>query len=286
MSTTDIAIRTRLLAKSYRGRTALTDLNLTVPANLIFGYLGSHGTRQKVGIVQAFMHRPAVLVLDEPTAGLDPLVRREFLGMVREVRQDGRTVFLSSHNLYEVEAVADMVGILRQGAGVQPDGQGPSGRTQGRGGRAAAARHPGRDGQPVRPGGRLETRRMRSRPRTDDAEAGRGRAALRRDRRSRLPLSVLHTDPLQIAVSSSARRPAVIPGSRRATAHDAAPNDGRELRAVGRRNTESIPRQYRSRMGSWLTRWSNRSRARSTNTGRRRNRPHPPATGDHDLRTC
>ncbi len=76
----------------------------------------SHGNRQKVGIVQAFMNSPAVLVLDEPTSGLDPLVQREFLTLVREARQDGRTVFLSSHNLYEVEAVADEVGILVRGS--------------------------------------------------------------------------------------------------------------------------------------------------------------------------
>lgn len=76
----------------------------------------SHGTRQKVGIVQAFMHYPTVLVLDEPTAGLDPLVQHEFLTLVRKARQEGRTVFLSSHNLYEVEAVADLVAILRHGS--------------------------------------------------------------------------------------------------------------------------------------------------------------------------
>src|SRR5262249_49735166 len=75
----------------------------------------SHGPKQKVGIVQAFMHRPDLYILDEPTAGLDPLVQREFLALVREARDEGRTVFLSSHILYEVEAVADMVGILRQG---------------------------------------------------------------------------------------------------------------------------------------------------------------------------
>ncbi|MFI5719566.1 ATP-binding cassette domain-containing protein [Nocardia sp. NPDC051750] len=75
----------------------------------------SHGNRQKVGLVQAFMSRPDVLVLDEPTTGLDPLVQREFLAMVREVRDAGRTVFLSSHVLSEVEAVADTVGMLRKG---------------------------------------------------------------------------------------------------------------------------------------------------------------------------
>ncbi len=75
----------------------------------------SHGNRQKVGLVQAFMHDPELLVLDEPTAGLDPLVQQEFLALVRAARDAGRTVFLSSHVLAEVEAVADMVAILRRG---------------------------------------------------------------------------------------------------------------------------------------------------------------------------
>ena len=75
----------------------------------------SHGNRQKVGLAQAFMHRPQLLILDEPSSGLDPLVQREFLAMVREARNEGRTVFLSSHVLAEVEAVADSVGILREG---------------------------------------------------------------------------------------------------------------------------------------------------------------------------
>ncbi len=202
-------IRTRGLAKSYRGTAALRGIDLEVPAAVVFGYLGpngagktttirllagllrptagradifgmdsvrdreriqrrigylpgdfvaypdltggqylryfgnlrggvdwsvatglarrfqldldrrigalSHGNKQKVGIVQAFMHEPDLLILDEPTAGLDPLVQREFLTLVREARDNGRTVFLSSHILSEVEAVADLVAILRQG---------------------------------------------------------------------------------------------------------------------------------------------------------------------------
>jgi ABC-2 type transport system ATP-binding protein len=75
----------------------------------------SHGNRQKVGIVQAFMHEPDLFVLDEPTSGLDPIVQREFLDLLRETRDSGRTVFLSSHILSEVEAVADLVAILRSG---------------------------------------------------------------------------------------------------------------------------------------------------------------------------
>ncbi len=75
----------------------------------------SSGNRQKVGLVQAFMHHPDLLVMDEPSAGLDPLVQREFQAMVREVAASGRAVFLSSHTLGEVQRVADRVGIIRRG---------------------------------------------------------------------------------------------------------------------------------------------------------------------------
>ncbi|HEX3812570.1 MAG TPA: ABC transporter ATP-binding protein [Mycobacteriales bacterium] len=75
----------------------------------------SKGNRQKVGLVQAFMHSPELLILDEPTSGLDPLLQQEFLRMVREVRADGRTVFMSSHIMSEVQATADRVGIVRAG---------------------------------------------------------------------------------------------------------------------------------------------------------------------------
>jgi ABC-2 type transport system ATP-binding protein len=75
----------------------------------------SSGNKQKVGLVQAFMHRPKVLILDEPTGGLDPLMQQEFYRLVHEAREDGRTVFLSSHVLSEVERIADRVGIIRQG---------------------------------------------------------------------------------------------------------------------------------------------------------------------------
>ena len=75
----------------------------------------STGNRQKVGVVQAFMNRPDLLIMDEPTSGLDPLVQSEFQAMVREVTAEGRTVFLSSHTLSEVQRVADRVGIIRDG---------------------------------------------------------------------------------------------------------------------------------------------------------------------------
>ena len=73
----------------------------------------STGNRQKVGIVNAFMHQPELLILDEPTAGLDPLMQQEFQELINEVRNEGRTVFLSSHILPEVDRVADRVGIVR-----------------------------------------------------------------------------------------------------------------------------------------------------------------------------
>lgn len=75
----------------------------------------STGNRQKVGLIQAFMNRPRLLIMDEPSSGLDPLVQREFQTMMQEVAADGRTVFLSSHTLSEVQRVANRVGIIRHG---------------------------------------------------------------------------------------------------------------------------------------------------------------------------
>ncbi|HYN30654.1 MAG TPA: ABC transporter ATP-binding protein [Dermatophilaceae bacterium] len=75
----------------------------------------SKGNRQKVGLVQAFMHRPRLLVLDEPTSGLDPLVQQEFQRLVRASVEAGATVFLSSHVLSEVEQLADRVAIVDDG---------------------------------------------------------------------------------------------------------------------------------------------------------------------------
>ena len=75
----------------------------------------SSGNRQKVGLIQAFMNRPEVLILDEPSSGLDPLIQREFQNMMREVAENGCSVFLSSHTLSEVQHVAHRVGIIRNG---------------------------------------------------------------------------------------------------------------------------------------------------------------------------
>jgi len=75
----------------------------------------SRGNKQKVGVVAAFMDRADLLILDEPTGGLDPLVQKTVLELVRETKADGRTVFFSSHILSEVQAVCDRVGIIRDG---------------------------------------------------------------------------------------------------------------------------------------------------------------------------
>jgi ABC-2 type transport system ATP-binding protein len=81
----------------------------------------SKGNRQKIGVVQAFMHRPELVVLDEPTAGLDPLLQTEVRALLRETAAEGRSVFISSHSLDEVQHVADRVGIIRRGRLVDVD---------------------------------------------------------------------------------------------------------------------------------------------------------------------
>ncbi len=97
-----------------RGLAERLDLNLKTPTRNL-----SKGNKQKVGVVQALMHRPAVLVLDEPTFGLDPLVQREVLRLLQEARRAGTTVFFSSHILSEVEEVAERVAIIRLGEVVE-----------------------------------------------------------------------------------------------------------------------------------------------------------------------
>ena len=82
----------------------------------------SRGNKQKVGLAQAFMGKPRLLILDEPTSGLDPLNQQEFYKLVAETRADGRSIFLSSHVLPEVEHTCDRVGIIREGRLVKVGG--------------------------------------------------------------------------------------------------------------------------------------------------------------------
>jgi ABC-2 type transport system ATP-binding protein len=97
--------------RSYVGQLAERlgmDMNIRVKAC-------SSGMKRKLGLIQAMMHKPALLILDEPTNGLDPLVQQTFYALIGEIKAQGRTVFMSSHNLAEVEHVCDRVGILRGG---------------------------------------------------------------------------------------------------------------------------------------------------------------------------
>jgi ABC-2 type transport system ATP-binding protein len=81
----------------------------------------SKGNKQKVGLVIALQHRPELLMLDEPTSGLDPLVQQEFYSVIREAKDEGRTIFMSSHILSEVERTCDRVAIIREGRLVRVD---------------------------------------------------------------------------------------------------------------------------------------------------------------------
>lgn len=81
----------------------------------------SKGNKQKVGLIVALQHRPELLILDEPTSGLDPLVQQTFFELVREAKAEGRTVFLSSHVISEVERSCDRVAIIREGRLVRVD---------------------------------------------------------------------------------------------------------------------------------------------------------------------
>jgi ABC-2 type transport system ATP-binding protein len=91
-------------------RFGLTEINLAQKIKYL-----SHGTLQKLGIVQAFFHQPELLILDEPTTGLDPLMQETFYDLLKEQMNKGCTIFLSSHNLSEVERICHRLAIIRKG---------------------------------------------------------------------------------------------------------------------------------------------------------------------------
>jgi ABC-2 type transport system ATP-binding protein len=93
------------------------ELDLTTPIKNF-----SKGNKQKVGLVQALMHRPELLLLDEPTSGLDPLMQQQALGLIAEAQAGGATVFFSSHILSEVQEIAERVAIIRDGVVVEVAG--------------------------------------------------------------------------------------------------------------------------------------------------------------------
>ena len=109
-----ISLLARLRGVSGLGRAEALAQRFRADLERPMGQL-SRGNRQKVGLILAMFHQPELLILDEPTSGLDPLMQEEFLALVREERERGCAVFLSSHELDEVERVCDRVGIIREG---------------------------------------------------------------------------------------------------------------------------------------------------------------------------
>lgn len=105
------SLQEKKVERTYR-RDLYDRLNLD-PSRKMKQY--SHGNKQKIGIVAAFMGKPDLLVLDEPTIGLDPLAQQAVMELVIEARDEGRTVFFSSHILPEVQAICNRVGIIREG---------------------------------------------------------------------------------------------------------------------------------------------------------------------------
>ena len=109
-------LRTLLDMMGYTGKDRIEELARRFQLDLVRKVKDlSRGNRQKVGLISAFMHTPRVVILDEPTTGLDPLMQQEFYKLILEEKAAGRTVFLSSHILGEVEAICDRVAIIREG---------------------------------------------------------------------------------------------------------------------------------------------------------------------------
>jgi ABC-2 type transport system ATP-binding protein len=106
----DLRKITREIDRQLLDRFGLSDDNLAQKIKYL-----SHGTLQKLGIVQAFFHHPELLILDEPTTGLDPLMQEAFYDLLHEQMKNGSTVFLSSHNLSEVERICHRLAIIRKG---------------------------------------------------------------------------------------------------------------------------------------------------------------------------
>jgi ABC-2 type transport system ATP-binding protein len=109
-----VSLLARLRGMGDLGRTESLATRFRADLERPLGQL-SRGNRQKIGLILAFFHEPDLLILDEPTSGLDPLMQEEFLALVREERERGCAVFISSHELDEVERVCDRVGIIRGG---------------------------------------------------------------------------------------------------------------------------------------------------------------------------
>lgn len=115
-----LELSAKLRRKDCREETARLSKRLELDLSKKVGEL-SLGNRKKVGIVAAMQHKPRLYILDEPTSGLDPLIQREFFDLMKERREQGATVFLSSHVLSEIGRYCDRAGILRGGRLIRED---------------------------------------------------------------------------------------------------------------------------------------------------------------------
>src|SRR5436190_154692 len=114
------AIETNQLTRAFGSLVAVDDLTLAIPEGTVFGFLGPNGAGKTTTvrmlsalIARALLHEPKIIFLDEPTSGLDPEAARVVRDFIKQLRTEGRTIFLTTHNLPEADELCDLIGVFR-----------------------------------------------------------------------------------------------------------------------------------------------------------------------------